>query len=168
DAGAKIDTFLPMSLAPFRFRVNLRNHRKIMVIDGKVGFTGGMNIGDEYLGKSAYFGYWRDTFLRLEGPGVAGLQRIFAEDWDFAGGGALNGAAYFPAVPAAGGDTVQVAESGPDQDTNSIREIYFAAILAARERLWIASPYFVPDSGMLDALRLARYRGVDVRLLCLA
>ncbi len=168
EAGGKACAFLPVN--PFRslIQVNLRNHRKIVVIDGRVGFTGGMNVGDEYLGKSARFGYWRDTFLRLEGPAVAGLQRVFSEDWNFAGGEALNGAAYFPAVPAAGDTTVQVAESGPDQDTNSIREIYFAAILAARERLWIASPYFVPDSGMLDALRLARYRGVDVRLLCIA
>jgi cardiolipin synthase A/B len=168
DAGGRACGFLPVN--PFRslIQVNLRNHRKIVVIDGAVGFTGGMNVGDEYLGKGHRFGYWRDTFLRLEGPAVAGLQRVFTEDWDFAGGEALNGAAYFPAAPAAGGDAVQVVESGPDQDANSIREVYFAAILAARERLWIASPYFVPDAGMLDALRLARYRGVDVRLLCIA
>jgi cardiolipin synthase len=167
DAGGKACAFLPVN--PFRslIQVNLRNHRKIVVIDGRVGFTGGMNVGDEYLGQSARFGYWRDTFLRLQGPAVAGLQRVFTEDWDFASGEALNAAAYFPAVPAEGGTTVQVVESGPDQDTNSIREVYFAAILAARERLWIASPYFVPDGGLLDALRLARYRGVDVRLLCI-
>jgi cardiolipin synthase len=168
DAGGKTAAFLPVN--PFRslIQVNLRNHRKIVVIDGQVGFTGGMNVGDEYLGKGARFGYWRDTFLRLRGPAAAGLQRVFTEDWDFASGEALNGAAYFPAVPGEGDTPVQVVESGPDQDTNSIREVYFAAILAARERLWIASPYFVPDSGMLDALRLARYRGVDVRLLCIA
>jgi cardiolipin synthase len=168
DAGGKACAFLPVN--PFRslIQVNLRNHRKIVVIDGAVGFTGGMNVGDEYLGKGARFGYWRDTFMRLEGPAVAGLQRVFSEDWDFACREALNAPAYFPAVPAGGDTAVQVVESGPDQDTNSIREVYFAAILAARERLWIASPYFVPDGGMLDALRLARYRGVDVRLLCIA
>jgi len=167
DAGAKIDTFLPVTLAPFRFRVNLRNHRKITVVDGKVAFTGGMNIGDEYLGKSAYFGYWRDTFLRLEGPAVAALQRIFVEDWDFAYGEALNGDVYFPDPVSAGEHVVQVVESGPDQEVNSLRQIYFAAILAARERVWIASPYFVPDVALLDALRLACYSGVDVRLLTL-
>jgi cardiolipin synthase len=167
EAGARIDTFLPVTLAPFQFRVNLRNHRKITVIDGKAGFTGGMNIGDEYLGKNAYFGYWRDTFLKLEGPAVAGLQRIFAQDWDFASGEALNGDAYFPDPVPAGEHTVQVIESGPDQEVNSIRQVYIAAILAAGERVWIASPYFVPDVGLLDALRLARYRGVDVRLLTL-
>src|SRR5262249_42767764 len=167
EAGAKIDTFLPVTLAPFRFRVNLRNHRKIIVIDGKVGFTGGMNIGDEYLSKSEYFGYWRDTFLKVEGPAVAAMQRIFAEDWDFASGEALNGDVYFPDPVPVGEQVVQLVESGPDQEVNSLRQIYFAAILAARERVWIASPYFVPDLGLLDALRLACYRGVDVRLLTL-
>jgi cardiolipin synthase len=164
-AGGKVDTFLPVTIWPFRFRVNLRNHRKITVVDGRVGFTGGMNIGGEYLGKHAYFGYWRDTSLRLEGPATAALQRIFVEDWDFAYGEPLNGAAYFPEPTAAGDEVVQVVESGPDQNVNTIRAVYFAAILSARERVWIASPYFVPDVALLDAVRLARYRGVDVRLL---
>jgi cardiolipin synthase len=166
-AGGKVDTFLPVTLAPFRFRVNLRNHRKITVVDGRVAFTGGMNIGDEYLGKSAYFGYWRDTSLRLEGPAVAALQRIFTEDWDFAYGEPLNGAAYFPQPQEAGDKVVQVVESGPDQEVNTLHQLYFAAILSARERVWIASPYFIPDMALLEALRLARYRGVDVRLLTL-
>ena len=125
-----------------------------------------MNIGDEYQGKVKFFGYWRDTFLRLEGPGAAALQRVFVEDWDFATREALNGERYFPDLPARGQHSVQVMESGPDQEPNSIREMYFAAILAAKQRLWIASPYFVPDVGLLDALHLARLRGVDVRLLC--
>jgi cardiolipin synthase len=166
-AGGSVYNFLPVNPLRSWVRVNLRNHRKIAVIDGQIGFTGGMNIGDEYLGKSKRFGYWRDNFLRLEGPAVAGLQRIFIEDWDFAAREPLNQPIYFPALPPAGEDTVQVMESGPDQEVNSIREMYFGAILSARERLWMASPYFVPDKGILDALRLARFRGVDVRLLCL-
>jgi cardiolipin synthase len=166
-AGGKAAAFLPLNPLRSHIQVNLRNHRKIVVVDGRVGLTGGMNIGDEYLGKDPYFGYWRDQFLRLEGPAVNGLQRIFVEDWDFAVGEALDGAAYFPDVPPAGGAVVQVVESGPDQEVNSIRELFFAAILNARHRLWISSPYFVPDAGLLDALRLARYRGVDVRLLSL-
>jgi cardiolipin synthase len=112
-------------------------------------------------------GYWRDEFLRLEGPAVAGLQRIFAEDWDFSCAESLNGETYFPDVPDVGSTRVQIVESGPDQEVNSIREIYFAGILAAQKRVWIASPYFVPDSALLEALRLACYRGVDVRLLTL-
>src|SRR5262249_30012782 len=146
-------------------QVNMRNHRKIVIVDGRIGFTGGMNIGDSYLGKDTYFGYWRDTFLRLEGPAVAGLQRTFTEDWDFTTKEALTGPAYFPDLPSAGDSVVQVAASGPDQLINCIREIYFMGMADARERLWIASPYFVPDQGLLDALRLARYRGADVRLL---
>jgi cardiolipin synthase len=167
-AGAKVWPFL--SVNPFRslIRINLRNHRKITVVDGKIGFTGGMNIGDEYLGKDPAFGYWRDTFLKVEGPAVAGLQRVFAEDWDFAAKEPLVGEKYFPALAQAGQDVVQVVESGPDQVDNSIREIYFAAILGAEKRLWIASPYFVPDNGIQDALKLARRRGVDVRLLTIS
>jgi cardiolipin synthase len=166
-AGGKVSAFLPLNPLRSHIQVNLRNHRKIVVVDGQVAFTGGMNIGDEYLGKDPYFGYWRDQFLRLEGPAVGGLQRVFVEDWDFAVGEALDGPAYFPELPPAGTALVQVVESGPDQEINSIRELFFAAILNANHRLWIASPYFVPDGSLLDALRLARYRGVDVRLLSL-
>ncbi len=166
-AGGKAKAFLPLNPLRSRIQVNLRNHRKLVVVDGRVGFTGGMNVGDEYLGKHPYFGYWRDEFLRLEGPAVGGFQRIFAEDWDFAFREALDGDAYFPDLPAAGTDAVQVIESGPEQEFKSIREVFFAAILSAQERVWLWSPYFVPDSGLLDALRLARYRGIDVRILTL-
>jgi cardiolipin synthase len=171
DAGGKAGAFLPLNPLSRRSQVNLRNHRKILVVDGKVGFTGGLNIGDEYLGKVPRYGFWRDTHLRLEGPMVAGLQRVFTEDWDFACGEHLKGAGYFPQAPVderrEGRAPVQVIYSGPDQPQNAIREIYFAAILRARRRLWIASPYFVPDAGIYDALRLAGNLGVDVRLLCL-
>jgi cardiolipin synthase len=165
-AGGLVRDFLPINPLRSWIRFNLRNHRKITVVDGSVGFTGGVNIGDEYLGKSR-LGPWRDTSLRLEGPAVAGLQRIFMEDWHFAAGELLDEETCFPSLCPAGDDMVQVIDSGPDQEPNSIRELYFAAILAARHRLWIASPYFVPDDGILDALRLARLRGVDVRLLFL-
>lgn len=165
DAGAKVCAFLPISLLRRRIQVNLRNHRKIVVVDGRVAFTGGLNVSDEYVGKSEYYGHWRDTHLRLKGPSVAGLQRVFVEDWDFASGEHLMGGRYFPQVEAAGDTPVQVIYSGPDQERNAIREIYFAAILRARKRLWIASPYFVPDAAVYDALLLAASMGVDVRLL---
>jgi cardiolipin synthase len=166
-AGGRCCLFLPINLLRRRIQVNLRNHRKILVVDGQVAFTGGFNIGDEYLGRSPFFGPWRDTQLRLEGPAVAALQRLFLEDWDFAASEDLGGPDYYPAVRADGPYPVQVVESGPDRELKAIREVYFAAILEARERLWIASPYFVPDAGLLDALCLACYRGVDVRLLTL-
>ncbi|MBL8794916.1 MAG: cardiolipin synthase [Planctomycetia bacterium] len=174
-AGGRCGAFLPLDPLRRRIQINMRNHRKIAVIDGQIAFCGGLNIGDEYRGKSARFGYWRDTHLRLEGPAAADLQRVFVEDWDFAMGEHLQGDRYFPprglemAPPsdrAALECAVQVIQSGPDQQLKGIREIYFAAISQARRRLWIASPYFVPDAGLRDILCLAGWQGVDVRLLC--
>lgn len=165
-AGGQATAFLPLNPLRRRLQINMRNHRKILVVDGQVAFTGGLNVGDEYLGQDPRFGPWRDTHVRLEGPAVAGLQYVFAEDWNFAAEEPLRGAAYFPEPRAAGTCGAQIVYSGPDQEQNAIREVYFAAILQARRRLWIASPYFVPDAGLLDALRLAAYLGVDVRLLC--
>jgi cardiolipin synthase len=150
----------------------MRNHRKVLVVDGQVAFVGGLNVGDEYLGKVPRFGFWRDTHFRLEGPAVRDVQGVFLEDWDFASGeyvtdpeGAEPGRSYYQPGKGEGDCPVQVVESGPDREWKAIREIYFAAILSARQRLWIASPYFVPDAGLRDALRLAGYMGVDVRYL---
>jgi cardiolipin synthase len=164
-AGGKCSVFLPINPLRRRIQINMRNHRKLLIVDGQIGFTGGLNIGDEYLGQVQRFGYWRDTHLRLQGPAVAGLQRVFIEDWDFAAGEELKGAAYYPKPAAGGPHVVQVIHSGPDQEVRSIRDVYFAAVLRARRRLWIATPYFVPDAGLRDALALAAYSGVDVRLL---
>jgi cardiolipin synthase len=172
DAGGKVSAFLPVNPLRRRFQVNLRNHRKILVVDGCVGFVGGLNIGEEYLGRVPRFGFWRDAHVRLEGPAVHQLQGVFAEDWNFATGEYLDNAdnrparmPYFPDCPPAGDVPVQIVHSGPDQDLKTIREIYLAAILRARQRVWIASPYFVPDAGLRDALRLAAYLGIDVRFL---
>jgi cardiolipin synthase len=167
ESGGKSAGFLPLNPFHSLIRVNLRNHRKITIVDGRIGFTGGMNIGDDYLGKNPALGYWRDSFVRLEGPAVADLQRVFAEDWEFARRETLSAEKYAPPQPPAGDVSVQIADSGPDQEVNTIREIYFLAIISARHRLWIASPYLVPDNGLFDALRAARYRGVDVRILTL-
>jgi cardiolipin synthase len=164
-AGGKCSVFLPINPFRRRIQVNMRNHRKILVVDGRVAFTGGLNIGDEYLSKDARFGFWRDTHLRVEGPAADGLQQVFVEDWDFAAGENLQDPKYFPTPQADGPVLAQVIESGPDREFKGIREVYFAAALRARKRLWIASPYFVPDAGLLDALCLAGYMGVDVRLL---
>jgi len=166
-AGGKAYPFLPL-LSPLpRPRVNLRNHRKILVVDGTTAFTGGLNIGDEYLGRHPKFGYWRDTHLKVEGPAVASLQQTFLEDWYFATDEAARGPAYFPKPVAgpAGGSLVQVVQSGPDAEYKAIRETYFAGILRARKRVWIASPYCVPDAGLRDALVLAGRSGIDVRFL---
>jgi len=166
DAGGKVAAFLPLFSPLYRLRVNLRNHRKIVVVDGKVGFSGGLNIGDEYLGLHPKFGHWRDTHFRVEGPAVEGLQRLFLEDWFFATEEAVHGSRYTPKFGRLPGKSlVQVVHSGPDSDYKAIRETYFAAILNARKRVWIASPYFVPDAGIKDAMILAARTGVDVRFL---
>jgi len=170
-AGGRCCVFLPLSLLRRRLQINLRNHRKILVVDGQTGFIGGLNVGDEYLSKNPRFGFWRDTHLCLQGPAVADLQRVFAEDWDFAAAERLipeDGAencVYLQTLTGQGPYPAQIIDSGPDRDLKGIREIYFAAILQAERRVWIASPYFVPDAGLLDALRLAGHKGVDVRFL---
>ncbi|MFL5329924.1 MAG: cardiolipin synthase [Gemmataceae bacterium] len=163
-AGVKVSAFLPMRLFR-RAHINLRNHRKIVIVDGRVAFTGGMNVGDEYLGEVKAFGHWRDTFLRIEGPAVDPLQRLFVEDWDFSTNESLSGNRYFPALDAPSSVAVQVIASGPDQPLHPIRELLFAAIIKAKKRLWLVSPYFVPDPGIQDALHMAARTGVDVRLL---
>lgn len=161
-AGGKAEDFLPVSILRRRFRVNLRNHRKIIVIDGRIAFTGGMNIGDEYVSKGK-LGHWRDTMVKIEGPAVASLQATFAEDWNFASGEPLNLDSTEP--PPAGDELVQVIQSGPDLDLKSIREVYFGAIFKARKSLWITTPYYIPDAGIRDALVLAGRSGIDVKLL---
>ena len=157
-AGGKATLFLPIAILRRRFQVNLRNHRKVLVVDGSIGFIGGLNFGDEYVGKDPYFGFWRDTHLRLTGPGAVDLQRVFAEDWDFSFGEHLSDPKYYTPKKDQGPLAVQIIDSGPDQEVKAIREVVFAAISKACRRVWIVpSPYFVPDR------RLAR-RAVPGRL----
>ncbi len=163
--GGQAAAFLTL-LNPFnRLRVNLRNHRKILVVDGHTGFSGGLNVGDEYLGKHRKFGYWRDTHFCIRGPAVEGLQHTFLEDWYFTTGKGVKGGMYYPEQLVTGNTLAQVVASGPDTDFKAIRETYVSAVLKARQRVWIASPYFVPDAGFRDAILLAARSGVDVRFL---
>jgi Phosphatidylserine/phosphatidylglycerophosphate/cardiolipin synthases and related enzymes len=145
-----------------RFQLNFRNHRKIVVVDGARAFIGGLNVGDEYLGLKPPLAPWRDTHLEIRGPAVADLQQLFADDWLW-----ITGAPppLHPAPPADGDARVLVVASGPadPQETGSL--FFAAAINAARRRLWLTTPYFVPDSAVRAALRLAVLRGVDVRVL---
>ena len=146
-----------------RFQINFRNHRKIVVVDGQRGFVGGLNIGDEYLGRDPALGAWRDTHLQLDGPVVAQLQLAFAEDWLWSSGARIE-LDWSPEV-APGDRSALVLATGPS-DRFETGSLYFCnAIGAARERLWIATPYFVPDADILSALKLAALRGVDVRIL---
>lgn len=160
--GGKVGNFLPLWNP---LRVNLRNHRKILVVDGRVGFSGGLNVADEYIHRNPKFGHWRDTHFRITGPAVFGLQDTLLEDWFFTTEEAVRGDEYFPRVHPCGTTLAQVVRSGPDDDFKAIRETYVSAILRARERVWVASPYFVPDAGLRDALVIAARSGVDVRFL---
>lgn len=153
-----------------RFQLNFRNHRKVMVVDGVEGFLGGLNVGDEYLGLNERFGMWRDTHVRITGPALVGLQLPFVEDWHWATGDYLDlewQAALRGAADRQNGERAAalVLPSGPADEYASASLMIQHAIHSASHRLWIASPYFVPDGAVQDALTLAVLRGVDVRIL---
>lgn len=164
-AGVEVHSFLPPLIALFDKRLNYRNHRKIAVIDGKVGFLGGINIGDEYLGADPALGYWRDTHMRLEGDGVYHLQHTFATDWMFASGERLADSKYLPEHDCAGDEPVQLIASGPDAPWDSVLEVFFGAMAVARRRIYITTPYFIPDPSITMALKTAAVSGVDVRIV---
>jgi cardiolipin synthase len=147
-----------------RFQLNFRNHRKIVVVDGKIAYVGGHNVGDEYLGKHPKFGDWRDTHVKVEGPAVQTIQFCFVEDWYWATDGIpdLN---WEVNRAADGQEDALVIASGPADRLETCGLMFVQAINAAKKRIWIASPYFVPDLQTLSALKLAALRGVDVRIL---
>jgi cardiolipin synthase len=157
-AGGHAAPFFPLSLLRRAWTVNLRNHRKLAVIDGEVGFAGGINVGDMFLP-------WRDVHLRVEGPVVAELAAVFVADWYLATRLDLVDACFFPSVETRGDATVQIMQSGPDESAEAIHHLYFAAIASSRERVYLTTPYFVPDRAMSVALRTAALRGVEVRLI---
>ncbi|MGB5632824.1 MAG: cardiolipin synthase [Waterburya sp.] len=147
-----------------RFRINFRNHRKILIVDGQVAFMGGLNIGDEYLGKNPRFGSWRDTHLKIKGAGVQCLQSVFLGDWYWV-------AREIPQVrwqvqqSAKHNQTVLILPTGPADKLHNCNLFFLSLIERSRTRLWIASPYFVPNTSILNALQLATLRGVDVRII---
>lgn len=160
---------LPRILArlPLRDRFDFRNHRKLLIVDGRVGFTGGINVGREYLGLDPEVGYWRDTHVRLEGPSVLSLQKAFAEDWLHATEEVFDDPRYFPDPDGrdSGPYAVQVVDSGPDRTFSPISYLFGQAFALAKQRIWITSPYFIPDANIEATLICAALRGVDVRLL---
>jgi cardiolipin synthase len=157
-AGGRGAPFFPLSIVRRAWTLNLRNHRKLAVIDGEIGFTGGINIGDMFLD-------WRDVHLRLEGPVVAELQAVFVADWYLATRRDLTEPCFFPPVEPRGASVAQILQSGPDESAEAIHRLYFAAIASARERVYLTTPYFVPDKAMSVALQTAALRGVEVRLI---
>ena len=167
DAGGEVEAFFPAILPLINPRLNYRNHRKIVVIDGRIGYVGGFNVGDEYLGLNKKFGYWRDTHLRIEGSAVHPLQTRFILDWSQASvANALQYAErYFPAIPRKGAVGMQIVSSGPDAEWEHIKDGYLKMIYLAKKYIYIQTPYFIPDESFLDALRIACLSGVDVRLM---
>ena len=167
DAGVKVAGFNQRHKF-LRFygptRINYRNHRKIVVVDGEVAWVGGHNVGVEYLGENPKFGRWRDTHVRVEGPAALGCALLFREDWQWATGELLPGTP--PAVvPTPGDQSVLVMGSGPADKLEECAIAFTEAIAQARERIWIVSPYFVPDTDVRTALYAAHLRGVDVRIM---
>ncbi|WP_337098185.1 cardiolipin synthase [Paenibacillus sp. YIM B09110] len=165
-AGVQTSCFLPPRVAFYERRLNYRNHRKIVVVDGLVGFLGGINIGDEYLGKDERLGFWRDTHLKLEGNAVHDLQQLFLNDWAFASMEQLDVQRYMPAQDThSGKENVLIVPSEPGRNDQKILDVTFAAINAARSRICISTPYFIPDPSLIMALRTAAQSGVDVTII---
>jgi cardiolipin synthase A/B len=156
-----------MPLLPFSktFFPNIRNHRKIIVVDGHTGFLGGLNVGEEYVGRRFRNRHWADAHLRISGPVVREIQRVFLEDWEFSKGTMPETGECFPLAAPCGNSRVQVISGGPDDEQNALRQAYFAAITSASKTVKIATPYLVPDLAMREALKVAAMRGVEVTVL---
>ncbi|EIT86985.1 hypothetical protein A374_01979 [Fictibacillus macauensis ZFHKF-1] len=165
--GGEVEVFFPSKFAFINFRLNYRNHRKIVIIDGVIGYVGGFNIGDEYLGLDDMFGYWRDTHLRITGTSVHSMQMRFILDWNQASDG--HDIDYhpllFPKPEQTGNIGMQIITSGPDSEWPQIKDGYIKMISLAKKSITIQTPYFIPDASLLDTLRIACHSGVDVRIM---
>ena len=169
ESGIKVGEFFPAFLGRLQLRVNYRNHRKIVVIDGRVGFVGGFNVGREYLGlDSKKFGYWRDTHLCIEGAAVTSLAVRFVLDWNYAARENLFLEDHLFEIPdyvRNGHDPVQIISSGPDSQIKTIHDNYLRLIHSAKDHVYLQTPYFIPDDSILDALKIASRSGIDVRIM---
>ena len=159
--GVTTELFLPRLTPAWLPFVNLRNHRKVLVVDGVVGFTGGMNVRDDFLPRDGRAPFM-DLHARVEGPAVAHLQEAFAEDWLFTTGEPLEGGAFFPRLGTAGAVLARGVPDGPDEDFEAVRWLLLGALATARERVRIVTPYFLPDAGLITAIDVAVMRGVEV------
>ena len=169
-AGGNVGEFFPPLIRLINMKINYRNHRKIVVIDGKIAYTGGVNMRDDHLGRSKKLSPWRDTHIRIEGSGAYALQNIFLDDWRYCKNDNTppklyleNG--FFPSPQIRGNATIQVVSSGPDSQVQKIKETFVKMILNAKERVYLQTPYFIPDDVFFAALRIAVKSGVDVRIM---
>ncbi len=165
EAGVTVEVFKSSRGLRKAFQLNFRNHRKILIVDGNLGFTGGFNVGDEYLGKNPRLSPWRDTAVMLQGPIVHALQTVFLSDWQWVAGELPQVNWTIKAVSSSEAAIACIFPTGPANDLSICKLAFVSAIGQAKERLWIASPYFVPDDAVMTALQIAAMRGVDVRIL---
>lgn len=164
DAGITVRPFLEISFPQLASRINYRNHRKITVIDGRIGYIGGMNIADRYV-EGLKWGTWRDTHLRIEGPAVQGLQLLFAVDWSYECKEILSDPHFFPPVEHKGNSGIQTAPGGPIGEWSNIAMLFLKAITNAKKTVYIQTPYFLPTDSLIKALQTAALAKVDVRLM---
>ncbi len=165
NAGIEVFDFHTRKGVKNRFQINFRNHRKIVVVDGESAWIGGHNVGDEYLGKDPKFGHWRDTHMKIDGPAAISIQIAFVEDWFWATEVLLKDLQWKPTASKLGNKKVLITPGSPADKLDTITLMYIQAINSAKERIWIASPYFIPNDSIIQALQLAGLRGVDVRIL---
>jgi cardiolipin synthase len=164
EAGVTIRPFFSTKGFWNRFQINFRNHRKTVIVDGRVAFVGGLNVGDEYMGRNPKIGPWRDTHVRIQGPAVHAVQVSFMEDWHWATH--ESPPLDWTARPVStSNQTALILPTGPADELETCGLFFVHMINLARKRLWIASPYFVPDAHVTSALQLASLRGVDVRIM---
>jgi len=163
-AGVQVERYRPLAWYTLA-RVNHRTHRKLLVVDGRIGFTGGVGIGDKWLGDAQDPDHWRDTHFRLEGPAVAQMQAAFLDNWLKTHAEVLHGEDYFPALAASGEVAAQVFKSSSREGSESVRMMYLLSIAAARESILLSASYFVPDDLALEMLVEARRRGVRIEVI---
>lgn len=166
-AGGEVEVFFPSLFRVINFRVNNRNHRKLCIIDGVIGYIGGFNVGDEYLGLHKKFGYWRDTHFRIKGEAVNHIQGKFILDWHQAGKReSWSSEEYtFTTEKQMGASPIQVVSSGPNSHTEHLKNMYIKMILSAKKSVCIQTPYFIPDNSFMDACKIALLSGVDIRIM---
>lgn len=163
--GIELYPFIPLRFIKWAHKMNFRNHRKIVVIDGRVGYTGGFNISDKYMLGDPVLGYWRDTHARITGPAVLGLWLVFLLDWQFVSGQSVKLDPDLFRNPGKKGAAIQVISSGPDSDIANIQQEYFSVINLAKKYIYISTPYFIPDVSIMTALKTAALSNVNVKLM---
>lgn len=164
EAGVEVETFLPLRFPRALRSINYRNHKKIVIIDGRMAYTGGINVKDEYL-DGLKWGKWNDLHFKVDGPGAMGLQSVFLADWYYVSGQYLSSPCYYPSVGIMGESNVQIVNAEPLGNHANIKEAMFTAITRARKYVYIETPYFIPTECLIRAIQTVAMSGIDVRLI---